>query len=64
MNSSVMSICNQGYDLSEWCTITQYAIILNFKITQAITNQIKRGKMPTQHVLSIPELDLKLIKLP
>lgn len=64
MQHSKILISSQEYDLSQWCTITQYAKLLNIKSTQVVTNQIKRGKIPAQNILVIPELDLKLMKLP
>ncbi len=64
MQHTKIYIFNQEYDLSQWCTITQYAKIMNIKSTQVITNQIKRGKIAPQNLLIVPELDLKLIRLP
>lgn len=64
MQHATININNTEYDLSQWCTITQYAKMMKIRSTQVITNQIKRGKIPAQNILIIPELDLKLMKLP
>ncbi len=64
MQHTKIYIYDQEYDLSQRCTITQYAKIMNIKSTQVITNQIKRGKISAQNILIVPELDLKLVRLP
>ena len=53
----------QKYDLSEWITITEYVKRFDLNSTSVVSNWIKRGVIPAQNVLSIPELnDIRLIK--
>ena len=51
------------YSLDEWITPAEYARRFNLKTTMVISNWIRRGIIPTENILHIPELnDLKLIK--
>lgn len=61
--ATVITVDNVRYDMREWCTIAQYAKILGYKSTEAISNKIRRGKIPEHLIIYIPELDVKLIKI-
>ena len=51
------------YSLDEWLTPTEYAKRFNLKTTMVVSNWIRRGVIPTENILHIPELnDLRLIK--
>lgn len=50
------------YDLGEWVTIKEYAARFGVS-TQVVTNWIRRGIVPAENVISVPELnDIRLIK--
>lgn len=50
-------------DLSHWITIAEYAKRFNLKSTMVVTNWIKRGVIPADHVITVPELNnIRLIK--
>lgn len=50
-------------DLGEWVTIAEYAKRFNLKSTMVVTNWIKRGIVPAENVLTVPELNnIRLIK--
>ena len=58
-----MEINGIRYDLGEWVTIAEYAKRFGVKSTNVITNWIRRGVIPTENVISVPELnDIRLIK--
>ncbi|WP_020598917.1 hypothetical protein [Spirosoma panaciterrae] len=53
----------QTYSLDEWITPTEYVKRFNLKTTMVISNWIRRGVIPQENILSIPELNnLRLIK--
>ena len=58
-----MEINGIRYDLGEWVTIAEYAKRFGMKSTNVVTNWIRRGVIPTENVISVPELnDIRLIK--
>lgn len=63
-NATKIIVAQNEYDMKEWATISQYARLFGFQSTMAVSNQIRRGKIPAHRVVTIPELDIKLIRLP
>lgn len=58
-----MEINGIRYDLGEWITIAEYAKRFGVKSTNVVTNWIRRGIIPTENVIAVPELnDIRLIK--
>lgn len=58
-----MEINGIRYDLGEWITIADYAKRFGVKSTNVVTNWIRRGIVPAENVISVPELnDIRLIK--
>jgi hypothetical protein len=50
-------------DLSHWITIAEYTKRFKLKSTMVVTNWIKRGVIPADHVITVPELNnIRLIK--
>ena len=53
----------EKYPLDEWITPAEYARQFNLKTTMVVSNWIRRGIIPPENILHIPELnDLRLIK--
>ena len=53
----------QNYPLTEWLTIKEYTKRFDIKSTNVVTNWIRRGIIPAENILHIPELnDIRLIK--
>lgn len=51
------------YPLDEWITPAEYVRRFNLKTTMVVSNWIRRGIIPSENILHIPELnDLRLIK--
>ena len=51
------------FPLADWITIAEYAKRFGLKSTMVITNWIKRGVIPKENILHVPELnDIRLIK--
>ncbi|AKD57522.1 hypothetical protein [Spirosoma radiotolerans] len=58
-----MDINGIRYDLGEWVTIAEYTKRFGVKSTNVVTNWIRRGIVPAENVISVPELnDIRLIK--
>lgn len=58
-----MEINGIRYDLGEWITISEYAKRFDVKSTNAVTNWIRRGTIPAENVISVPELnDIRLVE--
>ncbi len=58
-----MEINGIRYDLGEWVTIAEYTKRFGVKSTNVVTNWIRRGIIPAENVISVPELnDIRLIK--
>ena len=50
-------------DLNEWLTLKNYATRFGLSNTNVVSNWIKRGLVPNENVMVVPELNnLKLIK--
>ena len=63
-DSSVVTVNNEQYDMRHWATVTQYAKLFGYKNIQSVSNKIARGTIPAKDIVLIPELDIKLIRLP
>ena len=63
-SAPVILVDNNKYDMREYATITQYAQLYGYKSVQAVSNKIARGTIPKSDIVHIPELDVKLIRLP
>ncbi|GAB4018608.1 hypothetical protein GCM10028773_18840 [Spirosoma koreense] len=51
------------YSLDEWLTPAEYAKRFHLRTTMVVSNWIRRGIIPAENILHIPELNgLKLIK--
>ena len=51
------------FPLTDWLTIAEYTKQFGLKSTVVVTNWIKRGVIPKENILHIPELnDIRLIK--
>ena len=51
------------FPLTEWVTIAEYAKQFGLKSTMVVTNWIKRGVIPKENILHVPELNnIRLIK--
>ena len=60
---SILRHEGKSYSLSEWITIKEYAKRFNLNNTNTVSNWIKRGIVPAENILDIPELNnLRLIK--
>ena len=50
-------------DLGEWVTIAEYVKRFKIKSTMVVTNWIRRGIVPAENILIVPELNnIRLIK--
>lgn len=63
-SASTITINGHSYNMKDYATISQYAKLFGYKSVQAVSNKISRGSIPAQDVVHIPELDVKLIRLP
>ncbi|MBO0931233.1 hypothetical protein [Fibrella aquatilis] len=51
------------FPLTDWLTPAEYAKRFGLKSTNVVSNWIKRGVIPTENILHVPELnDIRLIK--
>jgi len=51
------------FPLTEWLTIAEYTKQFGLKSTMVVTNWMKRGVIPKENILHVPELnDIRLIK--
>jgi len=51
------------FPLTDWLTPTEYANRFGLKSTNVVSNWIRRGIIPAENILHIPELnDIRLIK--
>ncbi len=53
----------QRYQLGEWLTIRDYTAKFGLSSTMVVSNWIKRGIIPPENILEVPELnDIRLVK--
>jgi hypothetical protein len=51
------------FPLTDWLTPAEYAKRFGLKSTNVVSNWIRRGVIPAENILHVPELnDIKLIK--
>ena len=51
------------YSLNNWVTIQNYCKMFNIESTSVVTNWIKRGKIPSENILDLKELNnIRLVK--
>lgn len=51
------------YDLGEWITPAEYVRRYNLQSTMVISNWIRRGIIPSENIVTVPEFnDIRLIK--
>ena len=51
------------FPLTDWLTPAEYAKRFNLRSTNVVSNWIRRGVIPTENILHIPELNnMRLIK--
>lgn len=52
-----------AYSLNNWVTIQNYCKMFNIESTSVVTNWIKRGRIPSENVLNLKELNnIRLVK--
>ncbi len=57
-----VEVGGKRYSSNEWMTYTNYCKNFNLNSTAVVTNWIKRGIVPTENLIYIKEMNLKLIK--
>jgi predicted nucleotide-binding protein (sugar kinase/HSP70/actin superfamily) len=58
-----IDVDGKGYSLNDWVTIQNYCKIFNIESTSVVTNWIKRGKIPSENILDLKELNnIRLVK--
>ena len=64
-DSKQISIAVDGkeYSLNDWVTIQNYCKMFDIESTSVVTNWIKRGKIPSENILDLKELNnIRLVK--
>lgn len=52
-----------NFPLTDWLTPVEYAKCFGLKSTNVVSNWIRRGIIPSENILHVPELnDIRLIK--
>ena len=52
-----------AYSLNNWVTIQNYCKMFNIESTSVVTNWIKRGRIPSENILDLKELNnIRLVK--
>jgi translation initiation factor 2B subunit (eIF-2B alpha/beta/delta family) len=57
-----VEVGGKKYSSKEWMTYSNYCKNFNLNSTAVVTNWIKRGIVPSENLLFIKEMNLKLIK--
>ena len=58
-----IDIDGKAYSLNNWVTIQNYCKMFNIESTSVVTNWIKRGKIPSENILDLKELNnIRLVK--
>jgi predicted nucleotide-binding protein (sugar kinase/HSP70/actin superfamily) len=58
-----IDVDGKGYSLNDWVTIQNYCKMFNIESTSVVTNWIKRGRIPSENILDLKELNnIRLVK--
>lgn len=58
-----IAVDGKEYSLNDWVTIQNYCKMFDIESTSVVTNWIKRGKIPSENVLDLKELNnIRLVK--
>lgn len=58
-----IAVDGKEYSMNDWVTIQNYCKMFNIDSTSVVTNWIKRGKIPSENVLDLKELNnIRLVK--
>ncbi len=58
-----IDVDGKEYSLNNWVTIQNYCKMFNIGSTSVVTNWIKRGKIPSENILDLKELNnIRLVK--
>lgn len=58
-----IAIDGKEYSLNDWVTIQNYCKMFDIESTSVVTNWIKRGKIPSENILDLKELNnIRLVK--
>jgi hypothetical protein len=58
----IIEVDGVKYPLKEWLTIKEYCDTFGLKTTSIVTNWSKRGIIPAENILFLPQLNIRLIK--
>ena len=58
-----IAVDGKEYSMNDWVTIQNYCKMFNIDSTSVVTNWIKRGKIPSENILELKELNnIRLVK--
>lgn len=58
-----ITVDNTEYSLNDWVTIQNYCKMFDIESTSVVTNWIKRGKIPSENILDLKELNnIRLVR--
>lgn len=58
-----ITVDNKEYSLNDWVTIQNYCKMFDIESTSVVTNWIKRGKIPSENILDLKELNnIRLVR--
>lgn len=58
-----IAVDGKEYSMNDWVTIQNYCKMFNIDSTSVVTNWIKRGKIPSENILELKELNnVRLVK--
>jgi predicted nucleotide-binding protein (sugar kinase/HSP70/actin superfamily) len=58
-----IAVDGKEYSMNDWVTIQNYCKMFNIDSTSVVTNWIKRGKIPSENILDLKELNnIRLIR--
>ena len=58
-----IAVDGKEYSMNDWVTIQNYCKMFNIDSTSVVTNWIKRGKIPSENILDLKELNnIRLVK--
>jgi predicted nucleotide-binding protein (sugar kinase/HSP70/actin superfamily) len=58
-----IAVDGKEYSMNDWVTIQNYCKMFNIDSTSVVTNWIKRGKIPSENILDLKELNnIRLVR--
>ena len=58
-----IAVDGKEYSMNDWVTIQNYCRMFNIDSTSVVTNWIKRGKIPSENILDLKELNnIRLVR--